>query len=113
MNPSQPAAETNATPLRDRAIWQDVVARYQQPATRRAIWQILNTLLPYAALWYLMYRSISFSLWLTVMLAFLTGGFLVRLFIIFHDCTHHSFFKSRRANQWVGCLMGVLCFAPY
>jgi omega-6 fatty acid desaturase (delta-12 desaturase) len=60
-----------------------------------------------------MYRSLSVSGWLGVPLALLAGGFLVRIFIIFHDCAHGSFFKSRRANELVGSLMGLLCFTPY
>lgn len=90
-----------------------MVARYQRPAAWRGIWQILNTLVPYAALWYLMYSSLGISRWLTVPLALLAGGFLVRVFIIFHDCAHGSFFKSRRANEILGSLMGVLCFTPF
>jgi omega-6 fatty acid desaturase (delta-12 desaturase) len=93
--------------------WKDVVAPYQQPAAWPALRQILNTLLPYAALWYLMYRSLAVSGWLTVPLAVLAGGFLVRIFIIFHDCAHGSFFKSRRTNEVVGSVLGVLCFTPY
>lgn len=60
-----------------------------------------------------MSRSLAISIWLTVPLALLAGGFLVRVFIIFHDCTHGSFFKSRRANECVGCLTGLLCFTPF
>jgi omega-6 fatty acid desaturase (delta-12 desaturase) len=60
-----------------------------------------------------MYCSLAISVWLTVPLAVLAGGFLVRIFIIFHDCTHGSFFRSRRVNEIVGCVMGVLCFTPY
>ena len=74
--------------------WKPIVARYQQPSLGRALWQIVNTLVPYAALWYLMYLSLAVSWWLTVPLAVLAGAFLVRVFIIFHDCGHGSFFKS-------------------
>jgi omega-6 fatty acid desaturase (delta-12 desaturase) len=113
VNDKEAAGQTNAAPLPDRASWKAVVARYQQAAAWPAIWQTLNTLVPYVALWYLMYRSLSISAWLTAPLALLAGGFLVRIFIIFHDCAHASFFKSRRANEWMGCLMGVLCFTPF
>jgi acyl-lipid omega-6 desaturase (Delta-12 desaturase) len=77
------------------------------------MWQIVNTLVPYAGLWYLMYLSLALSWWLTLPLAVLAGGFLVRIFIIFHDCGHGSFFKSRRANEVLGFLTGVLAFTPY
>jgi omega-6 fatty acid desaturase (delta-12 desaturase) len=93
--------------------WKVIVARYQRPALWRGIWQILNTVVPYAGLWYLMYLSLSVSYWLTVPIALLAGGFLVRVFIIFHDCGHGSFFKSRLANDVLGIITGVLCFTPY
>ena len=106
-------AAANSTPHTDRRVWKEVVARYQRPVVYRGMWQILNTLVPYAALWYLMYASLAISGWLTLPLALLAGGFMVRIFIIFHDCAHSSFFKSRRANEIVGSLLGVLCFTPY
>ncbi len=93
--------------------WKEVMAKYQQPALWRGLWQLLNTLVPYAALWYLMYLSLGISYWLTAALALLNAGLLVRVFIIFHDCGHGSFFKSQRANDIVGFLTGVLSFTPY
>jgi acyl-lipid omega-6 desaturase (Delta-12 desaturase) len=93
--------------------WRAIVAKYQQPSTKRAVWQLINTFVPYALLWYLMYLVIPVSLWLTIPLAVLAGGFLVRIFIIFHDCGHGSFFASRRANDIVGFIAGVLTFSPY
>ncbi len=93
--------------------WKKVVAPYQRPSTGRALWQVVNSLVPYALAWFLMYRSLAISYWLTLPLALLAGGFLVRLFIIFHDCGHGSFFKSRVANDVVGSITGLLCFTPY
>ena len=95
------------------SAWKAIVARYQQPAVWRSGWQIVNTLVPYALLWYLMYHSLAVSYWLTAPLAVLAGGFLVRVFIIFHDCGHGSFFKSARANNVLGFITGVLTFTPY
>ena len=97
----------------DKTAWKDAVARFQQPSTPRALWQIVNTLVPTAALWYLMYLSLAVSWWLTVPLAILAGAFLVRVFIIFHDCGHGSFFKSRIANDITGVITGVLTLTPY
>src|SRR2546425_3728948 len=97
----------------DTAAWKEIVARYQKPSVGRGIWQIVNTLVPYAALWYLMYLSLAVSYWLVVPLAILAGGFMIRAFIIHHDCGHGSFFKSRRANDILGIITGVLTFAPY
>lgn len=93
--------------------WKDVVAKYQQPTVWRALWQLSNTLVPYAALWYVMYLSVSISYWLTAGLAVLGGGLLVRIFIIFHDCGHGSFFGARKANDILGFITGVLTFTPY
>src|SRR5687768_4273773 len=100
-------------PTTDISVWKEIVAKYQEPSTPRAVWQIVNTLVPYAALWYLMYLALPVSWWLVVPLAILAGGFVVRIFIIFHDCGHGSFFKSRRANDIVGFLAGVLTCTPY
>jgi omega-6 fatty acid desaturase (delta-12 desaturase) len=97
----------------EKTGWKEIVAKYQQPSAGRAVWQLVNTLGPYALLWYLMYRSLAVSWWLTIPLAVLAGAFLVRVFIIFHDCGHGSFFKSRRANDVVGFITGLLTFTPY
>jgi omega-6 fatty acid desaturase (delta-12 desaturase) len=105
--------ETNRGPLPSRRSWKEALARYQRPALSRGLWQLLNTLVPYLLLWFLTYRSLAVSIWLAWPLALLAGGFLVRIFIIFHDCTHGSFFKSTRANVILGNLLGVLCFTPF
>lgn len=97
----------------DSADWKEIVARYQKPSLGRAVWQIVNTLVPYVALWVLMYFTVTVSWWLTIPLAVLAGGFVVRMFIIFHDCGHGSFFKSQKANHIVGAITGVLTFTPY
>jgi omega-6 fatty acid desaturase (delta-12 desaturase) len=97
----------------DPAVWKEIVAQYQEPSFGRALWQTVNTLVPYAALWYLMYLSLAVSWWITMPLAILAGAFLVRVFIIFHDCGHGSFFKSRKANDALGIITGLLSFTPY
>jgi omega-6 fatty acid desaturase (delta-12 desaturase) len=93
--------------------WKEIVAKYQKPARWAATWQVVNTLVPYAALWCLMYFSLRVSWWLAAPLAVLAGGFLVRMFIIFHDCGHGSFLASKRANDVLGFITGVLTFTPY
>src|SRR5687768_8426469 len=93
--------------------WKEIVRRYQKSSAGRGIWQILNTLVPYAALWYLMYLTVDISWWLTVPLAVLAAAFLVRVFIISHDCGHGSFFKSPRANHILGAFTSFLVFTPY
>lgn len=95
------------------ARWKAIVVEYQKPNAWRASWQIVNTVGAYVALWYLIYLSLPISWWLTVPLAILAGGFLIRIFIIFHDCGHGSFFKSRAANAIWGFITGLLTFTPY
>jgi acyl-lipid omega-6 desaturase (Delta-12 desaturase) len=97
----------------NRPAWKQVVARYQKSEVWPGIWQLVNTLVPYAALWYLMYLSLRVSVWLALPLAVLAAGFLVRVFIIFHDCGHGSFFPSRKANDILGFVTGVLTLTPY
>src|SRR5882762_7194888 len=108
MNEARPPKRQAST-----AGWKEIVAKYQQPSTPRAVWQMINTLGPYALLWYLMYRSLTISWWLLVPLGVLAGAFLVRTFIIFHDCGHGSYFRSRTANDVVGFITGMLTFTPY
>jgi omega-6 fatty acid desaturase (delta-12 desaturase) len=95
------------------APWRLVVAKYRRPCVARAAWQLANTAVPYGLCWYLMYHTLQFSWWLTIPLAILAGALLVRIFIIFHDCGHGSFFRSRRANDIVGFITGLLTFSPY
>jgi omega-6 fatty acid desaturase (delta-12 desaturase) len=102
-----------AQPNPDAADWKAIVARFQEPSTWRASWQLANTFVPYALLWYAMYRSLAVSYWIMPPLAILAAGFLVRIFIIFHDCGHGSFFKSRRANMVTGFIAGLLTLTPY
>ena len=97
----------------DSLAWKQLVAKYQQPSLWRSVFQLVNSFVPFVVLWYLMYRSLTVSYWITALLSVLAGGFLMRLFIIHHDCGHGSFFKSRRANDIVGFITGVLTFTPY
>jgi len=97
----------------EAADWKEVVRKYQQPSAWSSAWQIANTLGPYILLWVAMYFAMGLTYWLVVPLAVLAGAFLVRAFIIFHDCTHGSFFRSRWANDVLGFITGVLVFTPY
>lgn len=101
-------------PLFDQRVsWQAAVEPFQHPSTMRSTWQLINTLVPYVLLWLALYLAIGLSLWITIPLVVLAGGFLVRIFIIFHDCGHGSYLRSRRANDIIGFITGVLTFSPY
>ncbi|TRM10984.1 fatty acid desaturase [Lentibacillus cibarius] len=84
------------------------VAAFANPDTKASILQLINTIPPFFLIWFLAYESLSVSIWLTLALTVLASGFVVRIFIIFHDCTHGSFFKNGKANRIVGTITGVI-----
>jgi omega-6 fatty acid desaturase (delta-12 desaturase) len=90
------------------------LARYREPGHYRSIFEIAITLVPYVALWALAWAAVYFGHWeLSILLGVPAAGFLVRLFMIQHDCGHGSFFRNRPANDWVGRFIGVLTLTPY
>jgi omega-6 fatty acid desaturase (delta-12 desaturase) len=93
--------------------WRPHLASFQQPSVGRASWQLVNSVGTYVALWVVMAWTAALSWWLTFPLAVVAGVILVRVFIIFHDCGHGSFFRSRLANDVVGYITGILTFTPY
>jgi omega-6 fatty acid desaturase (delta-12 desaturase) len=93
--------------------WRQIVKKYQTPSLGKSLWQIANTLIPYVGLWALMYFTVRISWPLTLGLGVLASLFLVRVFIIFHDCGHGSYFKSKRANNLMGFVSGLLTLTPY
>ncbi len=93
--------------------WVKVVARYQKPDTRAALWQVFSSFAPLFALQALMYFSLQWSYWLTLALSVLAAGFMVRIFIILHDCGHGSFLKSQKWNDIVGSICGAFVFTAY
>jgi acyl-lipid omega-6 desaturase (Delta-12 desaturase) len=93
--------------------WKVIVSKYNYPDTKRSIWQLINSIVPFFGIWTIMYLTIDNSYWITLGLAFLAAGFMVRIFIIFHDCGHKSFFKSSGWNEAVGFFTGLFTFNPY
>lgn len=93
--------------------WQKIVAHYHKPDVREGFRQIALTFIPYVAFWVVMSWSLSVSYWLTLLLSIPGSLFMVRLFIIMHDCGHGAFFKSQKLNDIVGIITGVLTFTPY
>lgn len=110
--PNFPSSDNNA-PSDSPSEWKTVVRRFQTPTLSRSLWQLINSVGPYLLLWVLIGFSLRVSIWLALSLAVLAAGFLVRIFIISHDCGHGSFFASRRANNILGFITGVLTFTPY
>jgi acyl-lipid omega-6 desaturase (Delta-12 desaturase) len=96
-----------------RENWQEIIKHYQIPNTKKAVWQVITSFLPFIGLWILMYYSLSISYWLTLGLALLNAFFLVRIFIIQHDCGHQSFTKSRKLNDIIGFVCSGFSLIPY
>ncbi len=93
--------------------WPQIVKKYQAPNVKKAVIQILNSFLPFLALWVAMYFSLEVSYWLTLALGVLNAFFLVRIFIIQHDCGHQSFLKSRKVNNVIGQICSYFSMIPY
>jgi len=99
--------------MAEKFKWQQAVAKYAFPETWRSVWQVINSLIPFIFLWYLAYRSLEVGYWLTLLLIIPAAGFMTRLFIIFHDCCHTSFFRSKTANDKLGLALGVFVLTPF
>jgi omega-6 fatty acid desaturase (delta-12 desaturase) len=98
----------------DARRWSHALLRYREPSHWRSAIEIAISFGPLAALWAVMWLSYSFGFWwVTLLLAVPAAGFLVRLFMIQHDCGHGAFFRHRLANDWIGRVLGVLTLTPY
>jgi acyl-lipid omega-6 desaturase (Delta-12 desaturase) len=95
------------------SAWRSRLAPFAQPRRAASSVQLLTSAGAYLALSVLTYASISVSPWLALALAPLTGGFLARTFIVFHDCTHGSFWPSKRGNEWIGRFCGLLTLSAF
>lgn len=93
--------------------WKEHLAPYQDPHLGRSLRQVADTLIPYFVTWYLLFLVVDISYWLVPPLVLLASLLLIRSFIIFHDCGHGSFFKSKKANDALGTFLSLLVFAPY
>lgn len=93
--------------------WMEIVSKYNFSDPFKSWWQVINSVVPYLLLWVAMVWSLEISYFLTLFLSFIAAGFLVRIFIIFHDCGHGSFFKSQRLSRIVGVITGLMAFTPY
>ena len=101
------AIQSNARELAQYA------AAYREPSHARSLFELAITAGALTAFWIAMWLSLGVGYWLTLILAVPAAGFLVRLFILQHDCGHGAFFKWRAANEWVGRALGVLTLTPF
>lgn len=93
--------------------WKELTAKYKNPNNKKAVIQIINSVGPFIGLWALMYFSLSWSLWLTCLIGLVNAFFLVRIFIIQHDCGHQSFYSSRLANKIIGIVCSCFSSVPF
>ena len=95
------------------AFWQDALRPYVGADLPRSVLNVLTSVVPYLGLSVLMYLLVNRSYPLTLLLAIPTAGFLVRTYIVFHDCAHGSFLPAKRANAWLGAALGLLVFQSF
>jgi acyl-lipid omega-6 desaturase (Delta-12 desaturase) len=96
-----------------RAYWRDAVAGFEKASVPRAILDLLTSAVAYVGLMVVMYLLVDQHWWIGLALALPTAGFLLRTFIVFHDCAHGSFLPGKRANLWVGRITALLVFQPF
>ena len=109
---STPEPTPEAAP--DPRAWRNILAAYQRPDLGKAVRELLFTFAPLAAIWAAAWAAAVYGQWwLALLLAIPAAFFLVRLFMVQHDCGHHAFFKNAVVNDWVGRVVGVLTLTPY
>jgi omega-6 fatty acid desaturase (delta-12 desaturase) len=115
-----PPAELTRDPIRgsggsrrDGASHHESVDRYAQPDLGRSLLSLATSVVPFIGLWVLMYLALQVSYLLVLVLAVPTAGFLLRTYILFHDCSHGSFLPGRRANAYLGAVLALIVFTPF
>ena len=93
--------------------WNALLAPYRKPELWRSVYQLVNTIVPFVAVWLLMLWSLDVGYWLTLLLAIPAALLVMRMFMFQHDCGHGSFFRSQRVSNVVGSVIGVLTLVPY
>ncbi|MDO8212632.1 fatty acid desaturase [Conexibacter sp. CPCC 206217] len=93
--------------------WRKALAPYATPRLDRGVVDLATSIVPYLLLAAAMVALAPVSPLLTLALALPAAGFLLRTFIVFHDCAHGSFLPSKRANQWLGRVLGVVVYTPF
>ncbi len=93
--------------------WLRVLAQYRDPSTKRSVFELTVTFVPFVILFAVAWWAATVSPWLALAISAMNSGFLLRLFTIQHDCGHGSFFRERQVNDWIGRIIGVLTLTPY
>jgi acyl-lipid omega-6 desaturase (Delta-12 desaturase) len=106
-------AATAGTAPPTGAFWREALDPYARPHLGRSLLDIATSVVPYFGLSAAMYYVLGVSYLLALLIAIPAAGFLVRTFILFHDCSHGSFLPSKRANIWLGTVLGLLVYSPF
>ena len=96
-----------------RAPWREALVPYARPRVGRSLLDLATSVAPYLALLVGLYLALDVSTLLTLALAVPAAGFLLRTYIVFHDCAHGSFLPSKRGNVWLGTALGLLVYSPF
>jgi omega-6 fatty acid desaturase (delta-12 desaturase) len=110
---TEATSATGAGPGTKRPFWREALAPYERPRSGRSLLDIATSVVPYLALSALMYLALDVSYLLVLALAIPAAGFVLRTYIVFHDCAHGSFLPSKRANSWLGVALGLVVYAPF
>ena len=94
-------------------FWTEALAPYARPSMSRSIAGLLTSVVPYLGLLVAMYYSLRVSYLVTLAIGVLAAGFLLRTYIVFHDCSHGSYLPTKRGNLWLGRFTGFLVFQPF
>jgi omega-6 fatty acid desaturase (delta-12 desaturase) len=106
-------APAPARARQQRPFWREDLDPYAEPHLGRSLRELATSVVPYLALSVAMYFALGVSYLLVLLIAIPAAGFLVRTFILFHDCSHGSFLRSKRANAWLGTVLGVFVYSPF
>lgn len=110
---AKPTHADNASAVSEARRLVDELAQYRKPCHRRSLYELAVTIGPFVALWGLAWAALDVGYWLSLLIAVPAAAFLVRLFMIQHDCGHGSFFKKKITNDWVGRVISVVTLTPY
>ncbi|HWK01726.1 MAG TPA: fatty acid desaturase [Xanthobacteraceae bacterium] len=108
-----PQQSRTVSSVQDARAWMQTLARYREPNGARSIFEIVITVVPLVLLWAVILIAVHFGHWYALVLIIPAAGFMVRLFMIQHDCGHGSFFRGKQANDWVGRIIGIFTLTPY
>lgn len=105
--------EMNPVAPKSGRDWVNILNRYRNPSAKRGAFEILVTIVPLVVFWLLAWKALDISFWLSLVFIVPCAAFMVRLFLIQHDCGHGAFFRKRATNDWVGRIIGVITLTPY